>query len=230
MRTYISGFLAAALFAAPACLHSQAFINSSASLSSPGDSGGSVPDTNTKNSKKKFDAKKQSDDLLSMRIQDATLAIDGFTAKVHLDYKLDGDQFLYFYIPGEGTAVVSRIRTPNSVEVKDAFRGDKLAFSTGGHDFELVNTSNLVNHGSSSAWVRMDTDTSAKALGKYPMMGYGVESAAPYAWPVALPATREEEKQMTSAAGVTVPRVPRSMLPIRASVTTSEVPPVDGAK
>jgi hypothetical protein len=225
MHHFAHRLVVAALLVTPLCLHAQSFVSSGPA--SP-DSGSAT--VKAGNGKQQIDLSKRSDDqLMTMNIHDATLVVDGLVTKIHLDYKLDKAAFMYFYLPGEGTVVVSRFRTPDAVEVKHAFHGDKLSFSTGGHEFELDNTSPTLGRG--SAWVRMDN--TATALGRYPMMGYGLEAAAPYAWPLALPAFKGEETPSTNAAGLTAPRIPRSMLPNRsaAEVTmATNVPPDAGTK
>jgi hypothetical protein len=171
--------------------------------------------------------KKPPEMLLNMNIQDGMLSVDGMIAKVHLDYKVDDAEFFYFYVPGEGTAVVSRFATPNSIEVKDAFRGNILTFSTGGHDFQLENNGPLVTRGGTSVFVKLDRDKDAKTLGNYPMMGYGVVPQAPYSWPGALPLTHAAGDW---GGGVKGPPIPAYMLPVRQSVSVSTVPAQEPAK
>ncbi len=211
MRTpFVHVFLAAAL-TAPLCLHAQAPASS--------------PATPTPASTKPMEiAKKPQEVLLNMNIQDGILSVDGLLAKVHLDYKVVDAEFFYFYVPGEGTAVVSRFKTPNSTEIKDAFRGNVLRFATGGHDFKLENSGPMLTRGSATAYVKLDMDREAKTLGNYPMMGFGTVPQSPYAWPAALPLPHQETAATDSGNSLKAPPIPDYMLPRRISVSVSTVP------
>jgi hypothetical protein len=215
MRVPGSKFLVTVVLASPLALHAQATAKTAPNAAAP-----ATPATKTAKTPLTI-TKKPPEMLLNMSIQDGMLSVDGMIAKVHLDYKVDDAEFFYFYVPGEGTAVVSRFSTPDSIEVKDAFHGNVLAFSTGGHDFQLENGGPLVTRGSTSAYVKLDRDQNAKTLGRYPMMGYGTMPQAPYVWPGALPLAHSNGDW---GNGVQGPPVPSYMLPARQSVSVSNVP------
>ncbi len=154
------------------------------------------------------------DKLISAKVKDGVLVIDGLVAKVQLNYKINNAGYLYFFVPGFGTAIVSRVQMNNSLKVKNAFNGDKLAFAIGGHSFELTSSSALLggemnkkgNGEKEDAYVWLDPR--AYALDSFPMMGFGTTTQFPYTWPLSAP-----EPKDTYAHFVTPPPVPRSMLP-----------------
>ena len=45
--------------------------------------------------------------LLYGRVRDGVYTVDGMVAKLQLNYDVNGVNFLYFFVPGVGTAVVS---------------------------------------------------------------------------------------------------------------------------
>ncbi len=154
--------------------------------------------------------------LISARVRDGVLTIDGMVAKVQLNYDIERTGYLYFFVPGVGTAVVSMAPLADGVKVPEAFDGEKLAFSVDGHSVELSSDANLlVKHkGKADVYVRLDR--SAVALSRYPRMGYGDTTASPYVWPLSAPEAAGKEKV---AYVVTPPPMPKSMLPQTASST-----------
>lgn len=156
--------------------------------------------------------------LITAQVRDGILTIDGMVAKVQLNYEIQRDGYLYFFVPGEGTAVVSLAPMPGAERVSHAFDGDRLAFAAGGHSFELSGEGNLLgrNRAKTDAYVRFDA--SATAGGRYPRMGFGNTLEAPYAWPLSAPAARDR-----SAQDVTPPPIPRNLLPETAATEVSTV-------
>ena len=153
--------------------------------------------------------------LISARVRDGVLTIDGMVAKVQLNYDIQHTGFMYFFIPGVGTAVVSMDPMTDGTRVPDAFDGEKLAFTVDGHSIELSNDgSSLLEKRKGKADVYVRLDRSAVAISRYPRMGYGDTSAAPYVWPLSASQTASKEKVDYV---VTPPPVPKSMLPQTAS-------------
>jgi len=153
--------------------------------------------------------------LISARVRDGVLTIDGMVAKVQLNYDIQHTGFMYFFIPGVGTAVVSMDPLTDGTRVPDAFDGEKLAFTVDGHSIELSNDgSSLLEKRKGKADVYVRLDRSAVAISRYPRMGYGDTSAAPYVWPLSASQTASKEKVDYV---VTPPPVPKSMLPQTAS-------------
>jgi len=152
--------------------------------------------------------------LISARVRDGVLTIDGMVAKVKLNYDIQQNGYMYFFIPGVGTAVVSMAPMEEAVKVADAFDGGTLSFPVDGHSVQLSSESNLLPGRKSKAkadvYVRLDRST--VAISRYPRMGYGDTTAAPYAWPVSNPELASKEKYV-----VTPPPTPKNMLPEMAS-------------
>jgi hypothetical protein len=153
--------------------------------------------------------------LISARVRDGILTIDGMVAKVQLNYDIQRTGYMYFFIPGVGTAVVSMEPLADGAKVPDAFDGDKLAFTVDGHSVELSNEgSSLLEKRKNKADVYVRLDRSTVAISRYPRMGYGDTTSAPYVWP--LSAAPQASKDNVEYA-VTPPPVPKSMLPESAS-------------
>ncbi len=148
------------------------------------------------------------DKQISAKVTNGILTIDGLVAKVQLNYDIHHAGYLYIFVPGVGTAVVSRIQTYGSTKVSNAFHGNTLAFNTGGHDFELTSQTPLAEgrNGKEDAYVRLDNTT--LGLDRMPMIGYGSTTRAPYAWPLSGTAAKD-----TEAHFVQPPPMPRNLLP-----------------
>jgi hypothetical protein len=158
------------------------------------------------------------DHLISARVHDGVLTIDGMVAKVQLNYDIQNTGYMYFFVPGVGTAVVSMAPMADGVKVPDAFDGEKLAFTVDGHSVELSNDgSSLLEKRKSKADVYVRLDRSTVAISRYPRMGYGDTAAAPYVWPLSNPEPANKEKVEYA---VTPPPVPKSMLPQTATSTS----------
>jgi hypothetical protein len=169
----------------------------------------------TMNKSSWHDTELPADKLISADVHDGVLVIDGLVAKVHLNYDIRHVGYLYFYVPGVGTAIVTRAQMSGAVKVKDAFHGSNLAFNVGGHSFELTSEAVQLGKGKNEktgkgekedAYVWLDTQT--VALDRNPMMGFGNTMARPYAWPLSGVQAKD-----TSAHFVQPPPMPASMLP-----------------
>jgi len=144
---------------------------------------------------------------LSCKIKDGTLVVDGLVAKVQLNYEIHHAGYLYFFVPGVGTAIVSRANMYSSTRVKGAINGPKLTFAISGHTFELTSkTPFLAAGGRSDVYVLLDPST--VALDRYPMLGFGSTTRAPYIWPLSGPPSKD-----MNAHFVTPPPLPPSILP-----------------
>jgi hypothetical protein len=153
------------------------------------------------------------DHLISAHVRDGVLTIDGLVAKVQLNYDIQRTGYMYFFVPGVGTAVVSMAPLAGGAKVADAFDGEKLAFSVEGHSVELASATKLLAKGKKAdVYVRLDQST--VALSRYPRMGYGDTVAAPYVWPLSNPELAKKEKVEYV---VPPPPVPRNLLPETAS-------------
>ena len=142
--------------------------------------------------------------VMSTQIRDGIFSIDGMVAKVKLNYSVEKAGYLYFFVPGMGTAIVSLSPMPDSVKVKDAFEGHKLTFSTQGHRFELTSSGEIL--GKNDAYVHFDTST--VALARTPSFGFGDTMQSPYVWPLSKPSALDKEAHL-----VAPPPIPASAMP-----------------
>jgi hypothetical protein len=154
--------------------------------------------------------------LISAQIRDGILTIDGMVAKVELNYEIQHAGYLYFFVPGVGTAVVSLDPIQDGVRIKNAFDGSKLAFAVDGHDFELTSKGNLLSKDRSRSTVYVRMDHSTVAVGRYPRMGFGNSTDTPYSWP--LSGVSEKDKE---AHFVAPPPVPANLLPRTVATETT---------
>jgi hypothetical protein len=152
--------------------------------------------------------------LISARVRDGVLTIDGMVAKVQLNYDIQNIGYMYFFVPGVGTAVVSMEPLADGVKVPEAFDGEKLAFTVDGHSVELSSEGSLLEKRRSKADVYVRLDRSTVAISRYPRMGYGDTTQAPYVWPLSAVESANKEKVEYV---VPPPPVPKSLLPQTAS-------------
>ncbi len=119
--------------------------------------------------------------LVSVSISRGTLTVDGLIGKAALNYEIKDLKYIYFYVPGIGTTVVSNGAFPGAVEQQKAFNDKTLTVTVGEHVFQLSSDNRLLGKKPESAFVLVDKNFSAPA--KFPVMGYGPIRVAPYAWP-----------------------------------------------
>ncbi len=148
------------------------------------------------------------DRLISAQVRDGILSIDGMVAKVQLNYDIQRAGYMYFFVPGMGTAVVSLAPMVDAERVLSAIQGSTLRFEAGGHTFELSCKGNLMGRKDRVADVYVRLDRSTIAVGRYPKMGYGDSAESPYIWPLSAPAEKDRDAHL-----VTPPRLPASVLP-----------------
>ena len=160
------------------------------------------------------------DRLISAQVHDGVLAIDGMVAKVQLNYEIQRAGYMYFFVPGIGTAVVSLAPIDDAERVTNAINGPKLSFVAGGHTFELTNNKgNFLKKARSKTdvWVRLDRST--VAVGRYPRMGFGNSDESPYVWPLSGPADRNRDAHL-----VAPPPLPASVLPETENTASAMMP------
>ncbi len=163
------------------------------------------------------------DRLITARVREGVLTIDGMVAKIQLNYNIEDTGYLYFFVPGVGTAVLSRAPFAGGAKVQHGFDRDTLEFTLAGHSFQLSSATSLLskrrNRGMADVYVRLDRST--MALSHYPKIGYGNTSDPPYTWPLSLPEPISKEKV---AYIVTPPPMPRSILPQTATTQAPGTP------
>lgn len=143
--------------------------------------------------------------LITADVRDGVLTLDGQVLKVQLNYNIHKAGYMYFYLPGTGTVVLSLVPMTNAVQVKGAFHGSTLTFPVGKHSLELSNNGPLMGNGKTDAYVWLDTKT--RAIDRYTMVGFGTTTRAPYDWPYSAPTPKAERTFNTP------PPIPARLLP-----------------
>ena len=150
-------------------------------------------------------------ELIFARVRDGVYSVDGMVAKVRLNYDIQGANYMYLFLPGVGTAVVSAAPDEDALMLPATLQAGALTFSADGHHFSLSGVSLASDQGQSAAHLYVRLDRSAWHLSRTPMIGFGDRAAVPYEWPGALPAEHAEESQ-------SVPPIPASLLPSASAI------------
>jgi hypothetical protein len=133
------------------------------------------------NGKKLHALKEKPPKTVSVSISRGTLTVDGMTGKAALNYEIKDLKYIYFYVPGIGTTVVSNDPFPGAVEQKHAFDDKTLTVTVFDHVVQLSSENRLLGKVPESAYVLVDKSFTVPT--KFPVMGYGPIRVAPYAWP-----------------------------------------------
>jgi len=133
------------------------------------------------NGKKLHASKEKPPKTVSVSISHGTLTVDGMTGKAALNYEIKDLKYIYFYVPGIGTTVVSNDPFPGAVEEKHAFDDKTLTVTVFEHVLQLSSENRLLGKAPESAFVLIDKSFVVPT--KFPVMGYGPIRVAPYAWP-----------------------------------------------
>jgi hypothetical protein len=133
------------------------------------------------NGKKLHAVKEKPPKTVSVSISRGTLTVDGLIGKAALNYEIKDLKYVYFYVPGIGTTVVSNDPFPGAVEQKHAFDDKTLTVTVGEHVLQLSSDNRLLGKVPESAFVLVDKNFVVPT--KFPVMGYGPIRVAPYAWP-----------------------------------------------
>jgi len=146
-----------------------------------------------------------------MSIVRGELTVDGLIAKADLNYQIVGLRYLYIWVPGLGTTVISNDFFPGSKFQPDAIDGSTLTVKVDGRQLQLACEYPLIGgipkgemSGKPSKADKADTkDKKDKKKDKpigvfvmldreyqkpsiYPQFGYGTTLKAPYDWPATL--------------------------------------------
>jgi hypothetical protein len=133
------------------------------------------------NGKKLHPSKEKPPKTVSVSITRGTLTVDGMTGKAALNYEIKDLKYVYFYVPGIGTTVVSNAPFPGAVEQKKAFDDKTLTVTVNEHILQLTSDQRLLGKAPESAFVLVDKNFTVPT--KFPVMGYGSIRVAPYIWP-----------------------------------------------
>jgi hypothetical protein len=131
--------------------------------------------------KKLHAVKEKPPKTVSVSISRGTLTVDGMTGKAAMNYEIKDLKYVYIYVPGVGTTVVSTSAFPGAVEQKGAFDDKTLTLTLGEHVVQLTSDKRLLGKVPESAFVRVDKSFVVPT--KFPVMGYGPIRVPPYAWP-----------------------------------------------
>ena len=156
--------------------------------------------------------------LIYARVRDGVYTVDGMVAKIRLNYDVHGFRYMYLFVPGVGTAVVSVTPNADALTTPATLQGDALTFSADGHRFSLTGVSLASDRGQAPAHLYVRLDRSAWRLSRTAMVGFGDRAELPYQWPGALPTEQAEESQ-------SVPPVPASLLPSLSTVAPAPQAP-----
>jgi hypothetical protein len=133
------------------------------------------------NGKKLHASKEKPPKTVAVSISRGTLTVDGLTGKAALNYEIKDLKYIYFYVPGIGTTVVSNDPFPGAVEQKHAFDDKTLTVTVFDHVLQLSSDNRLLGKNPESAYVLVDKSFTVPT--KFPVVGYGPIRVAPYAWP-----------------------------------------------
>lgn len=158
--------------------------------------------------------------LLYGRVREGVYTVDGMVAKVQLNYDVNGVKYLYLFVPGIGTALVSANPYPDAVNTQAKLVDNVLSFNVDEHRFNLTGIALASDKGSAPEHLYVKLDRTAWHLNRRPMIGFGSAAQMPYQWPGAI-ATQAAAQPVVSYA---VPPVPTSLLPSTRSVTPSSAP------
>jgi len=150
------------------------------------------------------------DKFISAHVRDGLLTVDGMVAKVHLNYDIKNQAYLYFFLPGSGTAVVSLSKLHDATYEKGAIHGSTLTITAGNHTFELTSEGKFLEGDAEKSGVYVRFDPTTTALNHFPMMGFGNNIDAPYQWPGSRP---EPKSELNEAHVVAPPPIPVNLLP-----------------
>jgi hypothetical protein len=156
------------------------------------------------NGKKLHAPKEKPPKTVSVSINRGTLTVDGMTGKAALNYEIKDLKYIYVYVPGIGTTIISNDPFPGAVEQKKAFDDKTLTVTVGDHVLQLASDNRLLGKTPESAYVLVDRSFSVPT--KFPVVGYGPIRVAPYAWPGS-----KENEVLTGA--VEAPPLPADLRP-----------------
>ena len=150
--------------------------------------------------------------LIFAKVRDGVYTVDGMVAKVRLNYDVNGANYMYLFLPGIGTAVISIGPDGKAVFSPVTLHQDELTFSVDGHQFNLSGVDLDTGGGNHPAHLFVHLDRSAWHVKKTPAVGFGNRAEMPYEWPGALKPQLTEES-------LDAPPVPASLLPAVAPAT-----------
>jgi hypothetical protein len=125
--------------------------------------------------------------MTPVSISRGTFTVDGMIGKAELNYDIADLKFIYLYAPSIGTVVVSNVPFPGAKEEPGAFNDTTLTVTVGDHILQVASDKRLLGKKPEAAYVLLDREF--KLPSKYPVVGYGIATKAPYTWPGGRPNT-----------------------------------------
>jgi hypothetical protein len=122
--------------------------------------------------------------LVPINIVKGALTVDGLIAKADLNFQILDLQYLYIWVPGMGTAVISNHAFAGSKLQIDALNGAVLTIKTDEHQLQLAGDRDMLGGKKPkplSLYVAVDRTYQRGSI--YPEFGYGNVGKAPYNWP-----------------------------------------------
>ena len=163
------------------------------------------------------------DKLIFAKVRDGVYTVDGMVAKVHLNYDVQGSSYMYLFVPGIGTAVLSMSADGKAVITPATLHMDELTFTVDGHHYNLSGVSMAGENGKAPAHLYVRMDRAAWHLNRTPMVGFGNRAELPYEWPGALPPELTEDSRDAPPLPPSVLPKPATLRPVQTS-SASGVP------
>jgi hypothetical protein len=138
-------------------------------------------------------------------ISRGTFTIDGMIGKAELNYDIADLKYIYLYAPTIGTVVVSNEPFPGAKEEPAAFSDTTLTVTVGEHILQVASDKRLLSKKPEAAYVLLDREF--KLPSRYPVVGYGTGTKAPYTWPGGRP-------NAVLATTFTPPPTPENLRPV----------------
>ncbi len=114
-----------------------------------------------------------------LKVQSGVLTVDGLTVKTAVDLQISRFHYLYIYVPGSGTAVISERPFAGAREQKAAFHGNTLTVLAGDRRLQLTASNRL--RGTHAAFVRFDHGMGPGT--RVPAVSFGDGAMVPAIWP-----------------------------------------------
>lgn len=153
-------------------------------------------------------AKEKPPKMTPVSVVGGTYTVDGVIGKAALNYEIADLKYIYLYAPGIGIAVVSNEPFAGGTEQKNAFSGTTLTVNVGEHVLQLASDKELLGKKQKpeSAYVLLDRQFTLPS--RYPVVGYGTVTKAPYVWP------GSKANPVMASAVMKAPPPPSNLMPV----------------
>jgi hypothetical protein len=136
--------------------------------------------------------------LVPVNIVHGELTVDGLIAKAGLNFQITDFHYMYIWVPGLGTTVVSNHFFPGSKLEENALSDKLITVTIDNHQLQVASEQPLLP-GKNRKQVKpmnlfVGLDTAYAKGGQYPELGYGDIAKAPYSWPGVLADSKPNTK------------------------------------